>query len=73
MKLYPGLNYKNDWKLINVQIGSNDQCASCINSVIPYLTVESYGQHLSAAVERIRNEIPRVIVNLSKVLLHDTK
>lgn len=66
MKLLPGVNYKNDWKFINVQIGSNDQCASCINSVIDYLTPERYGEHMTAAVERIRNQIPRVIVNLSK-------
>lgn len=66
MKLTPGVNFKNDWKFINLQIGSNDQCASCIDTVFPLLTPEKYGQHVTAAVERIRKNIPRVIVNLSK-------
>lgn len=66
MKILPGVDFNNDWKFINVQIGSNDQCASCIDSVIDYLTVSDYGTHMTAAVERIRNEIPKVIVNLSK-------
>ncbi|EPB87680.1 hypothetical protein HMPREF1544_05461 [Mucor circinelloides 1006PhL] len=64
MKLTPGVNFKNDWKFINLQIGSNDQCASCIDTVFPLLTPEKYGQHVTAAVERIRKNIPRVIVNL---------
>ncbi|KAI7904752.1 uncharacterized protein BX663DRAFT_431471 [Cokeromyces recurvatus] len=64
MKLMPGIDFKNDWKLINVQIGSNDQCASCIDSVIPLLTPTKYGEHITNAVERIRKNIPRVIVNL---------
>ena len=68
MKFTPGVNFQNDWKLINLQIGSNDQCASCIDTVYPLLTPEKYGQHVTAAVERIRKNIPRVIVNLSKTV-----
>ncbi|KAI8969710.1 hypothetical protein BDB01DRAFT_768090 [Pilobolus umbonatus] len=64
MKLLPGASFKNDWKLINVQIGSNDQCASCIDELIPMLRPELYGKHLEAAVERIRQKIPKVLVNL---------
>lgn len=64
LKLSPGVNFKKDWKLINVQIGSNDQCASCIDEFIDVLTPELYGKHVEAAVERIRKNIPNVLVNL---------
>jgi phospholipase B1 len=52
--------------MINLQIGSNDQCASCIDTVFPMLTPKKYGEHVTAAVERIRKKVPRVLVNLSK-------
>ena len=88
LKLYPGINYKNDWKLINIQIGSklsdcclpksyssfscwikdNDQCASCIDEFIEVLTPRKFGQHVDAAVSRIKKDVPRVLVNLSKSL-----
>ncbi|KAG2233944.1 hypothetical protein INT48_009757 [Thamnidium elegans] len=64
MRLMPGINYNNDWKLINIQIGSNDQCASCIDNFIPLLTPELYGKHVTAAIERIRKNVPRVLINL---------
>ncbi|KAI8092277.1 uncharacterized protein B0P05DRAFT_462375 [Gilbertella persicaria] len=64
MKLLPGIDYNKDWKLINMQIGSNDQCASCIDALIPTLTPTLYGKHVTDAIERIRKNIPRVIVNL---------
>lgn len=61
----PGVDFENDWKMINMQIGSNDQCASCIDSVLPLLTPEKYGGHVTDAVERIRTSVPKVLVNLS--------
>ncbi|KAI8969709.1 hypothetical protein BDB01DRAFT_816414 [Pilobolus umbonatus] len=64
MKFLPTINYNNDWKMINIQIGSNDQCASCIDEFIPVLRPALYGQHMEAVVERIRQKIPKVLVNL---------
>lgn len=46
----------------------NDQCASCIDVLIPLLTPQAYGKHVTAAIERIRRTVPRVLINLSKSL-----
>ncbi|KAI9496152.1 hypothetical protein BDB00DRAFT_869786 [Zychaea mexicana] len=59
-------DFENDWKLINIQIGSNDQCASCGASASD-VTAEKYGQYVSAAVQRIIENVPNVIVNLMGV------
>ena len=44
-------------------ITGNDQCASCSDNSAD-VTADAYAGYVDAAVERIRNEIPRVIVNL---------
>lgn len=43
----------------------NDQCSSCQANATQY-TPEAYGNYLRAAVQRIQQNIPNVIVNLSK-------
>lgn len=60
-------NYQKDWKLITLQIGSNDQCAAC-GSNANYVTAEAYGNYVEAAIERIKAEIPKTVVNLRKLL-----
>ncbi|CAO0790873.1 unnamed protein product [Mucor circinelloides] len=57
-------NYENDWKMITIQIGSNDQCASCGGVIEDHVTPDAYGNYVEAAIERIRTEIPKVVVNL---------
>ncbi|CAO0790875.1 unnamed protein product [Mucor circinelloides] len=57
-------SYKNDWKFITIQIGSNDQCASCNSSITDHVTAAAYGQYVEAAIERIKAEIPKTVVNL---------
>ncbi|ORZ00312.1 hypothetical protein BCR43DRAFT_433121 [Syncephalastrum racemosum] len=64
MKSLPGVDYQNDWKMISIQIGSNDQCASCLTPWSSQVTAEKYGQYVEAAIQRIQNEIPRTLVNL---------
>ncbi|KAI9272885.1 hypothetical protein BDA99DRAFT_432643 [Phascolomyces articulosus] len=64
MKELPNVDFENDWKLITIQIGSNDQCASCLNPFMGEVTAEKFGGYMEAAVERIHKEIPRVLVNL---------
>lgn len=59
-------SYKNDWKFITIQIGSNDQCASCNSSITDHVTAAAYGQYVEAAIERIKAEIPKTVVNLRK-------
>ncbi|GAB5585328.1 hypothetical protein Unana1_00228 [Umbelopsis nana] len=63
MLTLPGGNFFSDWKLITIQIGSNDQCSSCQANATQY-TPEAYGNYLRAAVQRIQQNIPNVIVNL---------
>ncbi|KAI9268039.1 hypothetical protein BDA99DRAFT_535558 [Phascolomyces articulosus] len=56
-------DFENDWKLVNIQIGSNDQCASCGLNALD-VTAARYGSYVSAAVKRIVENVPNVIVNL---------
>ncbi|KAI9027281.1 hypothetical protein CLU79DRAFT_698169 [Phycomyces nitens] len=60
----PGVNYTHDWKLINIQIGSNDQCTYCIDPVFQSLGPKNYAKNIVAAIERIRTTVPRVMINL---------
>ncbi|KAL0093945.1 hypothetical protein F4703DRAFT_1903277 [Phycomyces blakesleeanus] len=64
IKNLPGVNYTHDWKLINIQIGSNDQCTYCLDPVFQSLGAKSYGENVVAAIERIRTTVPRVLINL---------
>lgn len=61
-------NFETDWKFITLQIGSNDQCASCIGALVANGIAEAYGQYIETAIERIKANIPRTVVNLRKVL-----
>ncbi|KAG2172290.1 hypothetical protein INT43_004832, partial [Umbelopsis isabellina] len=63
MATLPGGNFLTDWKLITIQIGSNDQCSSC-NTNNTESTPQAYGNYVRAAVQKIQKYIPRVIVNL---------
>lgn len=67
MKTYDLLtnNYNTDWKMITIQIGSNDQCAACGDEA-QYVTADAYGSYVEAAIERIKSEIPKTVVNLCK-------
>jgi phospholipase B1 len=66
----PGSNFFSDWKLITIQIGSNDQCSSC-NDTNGQYTPTAYGKYLRAAVQTIQQYIPNVIVNLSNIIFDE--
>lgn len=61
---FSGSSLNSSWKMINIQIGSNDMCGACSSNFTSEVTPEKYGAYVEAAVERIRASIPRVIVNL---------
>ncbi|KAI9252814.1 hypothetical protein BDA99DRAFT_540810 [Phascolomyces articulosus] len=63
MAQLPNVNLVTDWKMITIQIGSNDQCASCSGNNSD-VTADAYAAYVDAAVQRIRNNVPRVLVNL---------
>ncbi|CDS07588.1 hypothetical protein LRAMOSA01537 [Lichtheimia ramosa] len=64
MKAMKNVNFSNDWKMITIQIGSNDQCASCLSPWKSEVTAEKFGSYVEKAVDRIQKSIPRTIVNL---------
>ncbi|KAG2230357.1 hypothetical protein INT48_002810 [Thamnidium elegans] len=64
MKNMRSIDFENDWKMINIQIGSNDMCDSCRENSIDRASPERYGEYVEAAVDKIHAIIPKVIVNL---------
>ncbi|KAI8364311.1 hypothetical protein EDC96DRAFT_608660 [Choanephora cucurbitarum] len=65
MKSMSNLDFENDWKMINIQIGSNDMCNSCSNKEdTNYTDPENYGAYIEGALEKIQQNIPKTLVNL---------
>ncbi|KAI7871362.1 SGNH hydrolase-type esterase domain-containing protein [Mucor mucedo] len=64
MQNIQGIDFENDWKMINIQIGSNDMCGACNTSYVNEVTPEKYGGYIEAAIDRIHASVPNVIVNL---------
>lgn len=64
MQSTQGIDYKNDWKMINIQIGSNDICGACNTSYADEVTPEKFGGYVEAAIDRIHTSVPKVVVNL---------
>ncbi|KAI9597444.1 GDSL-like Lipase/Acylhydrolase-domain-containing protein [Syncephalis fuscata] len=62
----PNVDIKNDWKFLNIQIGSNDLCLACT----PFagdrnmLSPDAYEANIREALQIIRTNVPRVFVNL---------
>uniref|UniRef100_A0A914DBC1 Phospholipase B1, membrane-associated-like n=1 Tax=Acrobeloides nanus TaxID=290746 RepID=A0A914DBC1_9BILA len=53
---------QNDWKLLNLFIGTNDLCQYCSNP--KKHTKEYFSNNIKKAIQTIKQSIPRVIVNL---------
>ncbi|KAI8344745.1 hypothetical protein BC941DRAFT_497949, partial [Chlamydoabsidia padenii] len=64
MKKISGIDIQNDWKLITLQIGSNDQCASCNSELSSKVTAEQYGINVENAIKLIQSQSPKTIVNI---------
>ncbi|KAI9476469.1 MAG: hypothetical protein EXX96DRAFT_596522 [Benjaminiella poitrasii] len=64
LRTMDGIDFQNDWKMINIQIGSNDMCGACNSSYMEEVTPEKYGNYVEAAIERIQANVPNVLVNL---------
>ncbi|KXS17783.1 hypothetical protein M427DRAFT_54372 [Gonapodya prolifera JEL478] len=67
MKLTPGIDWDNDWKIITIFIMSNDLCLSCditgpINTF--FLSPSDFSAELLDVLTTIRANIPRVLVNV---------
>ncbi|RHZ86068.1 hypothetical protein Glove_55g17 [Diversispora epigaea] len=55
--------FKNSFKFLNLFIGSNDICLICSHS-IPWITEKKFERYLMNAIEKIRLNIPNVIINI---------
>jgi phospholipase B1 len=62
MKANTKINLKNDWKIVNLMIGSNDLCGYC-NNPTKY-SPQNYQNYVRQTLRIIRDGIPRVFVNL---------
>lgn len=60
------IDYKNDWKLITVFIGSNDICETCTgqNQSLP----ENYINYVKDCLDLLKETVPRALVNVVSVL-----
>jgi hypothetical protein len=67
LRAMPEIDYDNDWKFLNIQIGSNDMCLACskiLGEGSGMLSADRYENHILTALEFVRANIPRVYVNL---------
>ncbi|XP_045560977.1 phospholipase B1, membrane-associated [Salmo salar] len=63
---YPGLNYKDDWKLVTVLIGMNDICDYCKNKTL--FSADNFIYYMTEMLDTMMNEVPRMIVNIVQIL-----
>jgi len=62
LKAHSEIDMARDWKLLTILIGANDICASCVGKA--FLNPDDFEHHLRELVEKIRTNIPRVLVNV---------
>ncbi|XP_036811337.1 phospholipase B1, membrane-associated-like isoform X2 [Oncorhynchus mykiss] len=67
---YPGLNYKEDWKLVTVLIGMNDICDYCKNKTL--FSADNFIYYMTEMLDTMMNEVPRMIVNIVQILPMET-
>ncbi|KAK2826745.1 hypothetical protein Q5P01_020959 [Channa striata] len=65
-KSYPGLNFREDWKVVTMLIGMNDICDYCKDETL--FSPDSFIHHMTEALDMMMNEIPRTIVNVVQIL-----
>ncbi|KAK9766006.1 hypothetical protein K7432_005237 [Basidiobolus ranarum] len=66
IKNYPGIDIQNDWKLLTLQLGSNDMCQACLDA-FQYSGPDAYEKNIRKAIDRVRKDIPKVIISLGGV------
>eukprot|EP00794_Sanderia_malayensis_P015099 gene15099-16657_t len=59
------IDFKRDWKLITLFVGSADLCRSCIDTDY---SPRNFAKKISKTLYKIREKIPRVFINLVQVL-----
>ena len=55
------VNMKEDWKLLTIWIGANNECPSCHGSKADSTAV--YGAELEATLQKLQTKVPRLFVS----------
>ena len=63
MKVEPGVDYQNDWKILTVLIGANDLC----NCESGESRTEVWEKTIQEALIEVQKSIPKVFVNLISI------
>ncbi len=64
MKEAKQVDFKRDWKIITIFIGTADLCQSCFDRDF---APRNFAKKISQTLEKIQKKIPRVLVNLIQV------
>ena len=64
MKENREISFKRDWKLVTVYIGTEDLCLACHDHD---LSARHFIKRVSHTLEKMREKIPRVLVNIIQV------
>ncbi|UMM10376.1 hypothetical protein L5515_000177 [Caenorhabditis briggsae] len=59
------IDYKNDWKLVNIFIGANDMCAYCNDGENGAHSKAQWKQNVITAVQILKDNLPRTIVSMT--------
>ncbi|XGW07773.1 hypothetical protein V3C99_010711 [Haemonchus contortus] len=62
IKSHPDVDFDNEWKFINVFIGSNDLCKVCTNKT--EFGAEQFSENLLTTIRYLRDNLPLTFVNL---------
>ena len=57
-----GIDMQSTWKVMTLFIGSNDVCLAC--HLENELDGDEYGEYLTTVLTKIRDRIPRILVNV---------
>ncbi|XP_047243288.1 phospholipase B1, membrane-associated-like isoform X3 [Girardinichthys multiradiatus] len=69
MKENKDVNFKSDWKLVTIFIGTTDLCNYCLDQT--NLSPKNYSNNLMLSLDIIYEEVPRVLVNLVDIMQID--
>ncbi|XP_077409549.1 phospholipase B1, membrane-associated-like [Vanacampus margaritifer] len=70
MREHKEVNFDMDWKLLTIFVGGNDLCHYCIDQ--NNLSPSNYSHNLMLALDKLYQEVPRLLVNLVEVMQIDT-
>ena len=58
------IEMRKDWKVLTLFVGANEMCLRCGSTHVQPTSADDYEKYFRAALSRLRNEIPRLYVNV---------